>query len=138
MPAKKKGHGGVIFLVILLVAALGVVGYFGFREGGWFRRDNSSIIDATKMESMLDYAHRLEAAGNPEAAAAVYELIPQSGGADLLGKAAESIPLIGAMQDMDWLTALFGDSSGGSSSKDQAAQQKDALTDLFGKLKGGK
>jgi hypothetical protein len=134
MVQKKKGKGVIVVLVILLVAALGTLAYFGFREGG-FLRGTPSIVDATKMESLSDYAKRLELAGNPEAAAAVYALLPKGGGADLLSSAAGSFPLIQAMQDMDWFTALFGS---GSSSKEESAQTKDALTELFGKLNGGK
>ncbi len=71
---KKKGKGGIVFLIILLLAAIGIVCYFGFRDGGWFR-SKPSIVDAENVGSLYDYAKRLEDAGNYAAAQAVYDLI---------------------------------------------------------------
>ena len=86
VPAK-KGHGCLVaLLVVFLIAAVGVVCYFGFREGGWFRGTGGSDLQGrpttydgeNSLDAILDYAERLEKAGNPEAAAKVRALIPKA------------------------------------------------------------
>ena len=42
---KKKGRGGLIAAIALILAAAIVVGVFGFREGGWFRSGNTVSPD---------------------------------------------------------------------------------------------
>ena len=88
-PKKKKGKGGLIVLIILLVAALGAVGYFGFRDGGWFRKAGrpTTYDGQNEFEAILNYADRLEAAGNAEAAAKVRARIPQAAAGEARDKA---------------------------------------------------
>lgn len=82
---RKKGKGGLITVfAILFVVVIGVVGVFGFRDGGWFRKmDNPQGRPTTydgqnSIDAIIDYANRLEAAGNEEAAAIVRSRIPQA------------------------------------------------------------
>ena len=113
-PAAKKKGKGVLVVALLLVAAIGAVCFFGFRDGGFFRggekngtSDNAVTLDAASLNSMLDYAKRLEEQGNADAAAAVYELIAKNGGADLVNGAREDIPLVDAMDEIDEAVELF-------------------------------
>ena len=111
---KKKGKGGIIAVIaIILVATIGVVCFFGFRDGGWFRENNSKTYDAQRMQSLLDYAKQLEEAGSSEAAAAVYELIAKGGGAELIQKAHEDIPIIKSVDEMEQIQDIFGGQRGG-------------------------
>ena len=96
-------------LLVILVCIL------GFREGGWFR--GNGLADETQaltgggssgggkeptgngdgslsMPSLTEYAKQLEANGNKEAAAAVYELIAAYGDGALIQKANEEIQVV--------------------------------------------
>ena len=112
--AKKKGKGGVIALVaILCAAAIGAVCFFGFRDGGFFRSkdggekiDNTGteptiVYDVKTIESLVDYAKKLEEAGNVDAAAAVYELIAKGGGAGYIDEAHRDFPLVSAAAEVE-------------------------------------
>lgn len=120
---KKKGKGGLVaVIVIILVAAIGVVGFLGFREGGWFRNsknqgrpttyDGNSDIDA-----LLDYADRLEEAGNEEAAAIIRSRIPDA----VAGEANQKLEEMKEENEELQVIEII----------------KDAL-DIFGWVKGGK
>ncbi len=104
-PPKKKGKGGIVFLVILLLAAIGVVCYFGFRDGGWFR-SKPSIVDAENVGSLYDYAKRLEDAGNYAAAQAVYDLIAKGASGELINKAHEDIPALRSADDLNQFSEI--------------------------------
>lgn len=107
---KKKGKGGLVALVvILLVAALGAVGYFGFRDGGWFRPSGGS----DEMQTLRAYAERLEKAGNTEAAAAIYALIAKGVGGELIEKADEEIPVLGDIYEAKQFERISGGVKGG-------------------------
>ena len=111
---KKKGKGGLIaVIVILLVVVIGVVCFLGFRDGGWFRGNNSKPYDAQSMQSLLEYAQQLEESGNSEAAEAVYELIIKGGGAELIEKAHEEIPIVRFADDYKQIKDAFGEWKGG-------------------------
>ena len=88
---KKKGKGGIVFLIILLILAIGAVGYFGFRDGGWFRSKSrpTKYDGISGYEAIIDYANRLEAEGNLEAAAKVRTLIPKAGAGEANQKIEE-------------------------------------------------
>ncbi len=105
-PPKKKGKGGIVFLVILLIAALGIVAYFGFREGGWFR-SKPGTVDAENLGSLYEYAQRLEDAGNYAAAQAVYDLIAKGAGGEMIPKAHEENPVISAADDLNDLSEIM-------------------------------
>lgn len=108
----KKKHGCLIaFLIFVLIIALGVVGYLGFRPGGWFR-GKPSVVSAEHIASMRDYAKRLEEMGNVEAAQAVYDLIPQGGGAEMIQDVQEAVPVLGAQKDLDHLKSILGKKGG--------------------------
>ena len=62
----------------------------------------------TDFSSLYDYAKRLEEAGNSEAAAAVYELIAKGGGAELIQKAHEDIPIIETVDEIKQIEGIFG------------------------------
>ena len=114
----KKGKGGIV-VAILLVAAIGAVCFFGFREGGFFRSkdggekiDNTGkeptiVYDVKTIESLVDYAKKLEEAGNTDAAAAVYELIAKGGGADYIDEAHRDFPLVSAADEVEEYKGLF-------------------------------
>ena len=112
-PVKKRKGKGIIIaaivtsVVVMIGAVVAVVGVFGFREGGWFRKkDNSegsriitedkdgtdktdsgngetSGYAGTNTAAMLDYAKRLEEMGNMEAAAEIYARLDEAGRADM-------------------------------------------------------
>lgn len=107
---KKTGKGALIALAAVFgSAAILVVGVLGFRKGGWFR----SKIDSAKesvvqddgetglngrpttydgensFDALLDYANRLEKAGNEEAAALVRSKIPQGAAGEACQKLEE-------------------------------------------------
>lgn len=105
---KNKSRGKLAVLGILLVTVIGVGGFFGFRKGG-------KIYDAQSMQSLSDYAKQLEKAGNSEAAEAVYEIMAQGGGAELIEKAHEDIPVIKQVDELEHLRELFGNRKGGGS-----------------------
>lgn len=65
------------------------------------------------MQSLLDYAKQLEKVGNSEAAAAVYELIAQGGGAELIEKAHRDIPIIKAADEIEQIVEIFRNGKGG-------------------------
>ena len=92
-------------VLILLLAAIGAVCYFGFREGGWFR-GKPSIADAENVGSLYDYAKRLEEAGNYAAAQAVYDLIAKGASGELINKAHEDIPIISSVDDLNQITEI--------------------------------
>ena len=112
---KKKGKVGVIVAAILCLAAIGAVCFFGFRDGGFFRGTNGEkvendaaiVYDVKTIESLLDYAKKLEEAGNKDAAAAVYEMIANGGGADYIDEAHRDFPLISAADEVDEYKELF-------------------------------
>ena len=124
--SRKKNNGGLIAVIsILLVVLIGVICFFGFRDGGWFRRSSNENVkeklpsrpttyDAQSMQSLLDYAKQLEEAGNSEAAEAVYELIEQGGGAELIEKAHEEDSIIKAVDEIGQLQEIFGNVRGGN------------------------
>ncbi len=66
----------------------------------------------TEFGSLLDYAKKLEEAGNAEAAAAVYEIVIKNGGAGLIGDAREDDLLIQAADEADSYRDLLGDRGG--------------------------
>ena len=101
-------------LVILLAAVIGAVGFFGFREGGWFRKGGKNY-NAQNMQSLYDYAKQLEKAGNSEAAETVYEIMAQGGGAELIKKAHEDIPAIKQVDESEHIREIFGNRKGGGS-----------------------
>ena len=102
---KNKSRGKLAVLGILLVAVIGVGGFFGCGK----------IYDAQSMQSLSDYAKQLEKAGNSEAAEAVYEIMAQGGGAELIEKAHEDIPVIKQVDELEHLRELFGNRKGGGS-----------------------
>ena len=67
----------------------------------------------TNFSSLYDYAKRLEEAGNSEAAAAVYELIAQGGGAELIEKAHEESPAVKATDEIEQIEEVFDHMKGG-------------------------
>ena len=118
---KKKGMGGLVaVIVILLVAAIGVVCFFGFRDGGWFRGDSqdrpTSYDGQNSFEALLDYANRLEDAGNEEAAARVRALIPEAAAGEAHQKAYEQQKEndeLQMMEDMEDLLEAYNLTKGG-------------------------
>ena len=92
---KKSGKGVLIALIAVFGStAVLVVGVLGFRKGGWFRskddededNDDQANLEGrpttydgeNSIDALLDYADRLEKAGNEEAAAIVRSKIPQA------------------------------------------------------------
>lgn len=109
--SQKKGKGGRKFPVILLIAVISLVGFFGFRDGGWFRK--SSSYDAQHMQSLLTYAEQLEKNGNSEAATAVYELVAKGGGAEFVQKAHTDNSVIKKTDEVEQIEKIFDNTKGG-------------------------
>lgn len=116
---KKKRKGGGVFFVLMLIVA---IGFFGLRDGGFLRgfiekrsenRSDSETYDAQSLRSLRDYAEQLEKAGNSEAAAAVYALLPQGGGAELIEKAHDEFPVLSAADELGQFEAVFSHLKGG-------------------------
>lgn len=117
MASSKKGlsqKNKIIGIVILcVIVILIVVAILGFRDGGWFRK-NDKTYDAQSVQSLTDYAKQLEDAGNSEAAAAIYELIAKYGGGDLIRKANEEIPVVKTNNEIEQFKRFISDSKGGN------------------------
>ena len=64
-------------------------------------------------QSLPEYAEQLEKADNSEAAAAVYELIAQGGGAELIEKAHDEFPILSAADELGQFEAVFSHLKGG-------------------------
>lgn len=75
--------------------------------------NNGKTHDLQNMQSLLDYAKQLEKAGNSEAAAAVYELIAQGGGAELIEKAHEEFPAVKDADEIEQIEEVFDHLKGG-------------------------
>jgi len=108
---KKEKRGGKGLLILLLILLIALVGFFGFRDGGWFR--SGKAYDPRHMQSLLDYAQELEKTGNSEAAAAVYERIAEGGGAELIQKAHEDMPVLEKTDEIEQMEEVFGHLTGG-------------------------
>lgn len=116
---QKKRLSRTAWIAIACAAAavivMTVICILGFREGGWFRGQDTpggsvtdadgtrpsapetgggSGMDPQTLRSLTDYAKQLEANGNTEAAAAVYELIAACGDGSLIAKAHGEIPAV--------------------------------------------
>ncbi len=63
--------------------------------------------------SLRDYAKRLEAAGNEEAAAAISDLIAQGGSAEMINKINGDVPLFNAMNELGYLDEIAYNLDGG-------------------------
>lgn len=72
-------------------------------------RESTEAYMQGEHEALLDYAKRLEEAGNEEAAAAVYEIIIRNGGKDLANAAREKIDLIRTLDEIDEISEIFGE-----------------------------
>ena len=137
-PKKKSGKGALIALIAVFgSAAVLVVGILGFRKGGWFRSKDEpgkeSVVqddndDQTNLngrpttydgensiDALLDYADRLEKAGNEEAAALVRSKIPQAAAGEAnqkleeLGQENEELQMIENISDaMRMINAMRG------------------------------
>ncbi len=106
---KKKSKAWLVIILILLLAMLA---FFGFRDGGWFRKKNVSYTPVA-MDSLRAYAERLEEAGNTAAAEAVYGQIAQGGGAELIEESHENFPIIAASDEVDQLEEFANAAKGG-------------------------
>ncbi|WP_130838696.1 zinc-ribbon domain-containing protein [Lachnoclostridium sp. Marseille-P6806] len=117
-PVRKEKNGkkkiGVIALVIvLLVSGSCAALYFTFFRGEQFKGKAEQTYEAEQAGTILDYARKLEKAGNYEAAEAVYSLIPKGAGADLIEKEKEKIPPVRVQEDLEKLDKIFGRRAGG-------------------------
>ena len=111
LPVQKKKKKGKAWLVILILLLLGAAGYFGFRDGGWFRKSRVTYSE-TAMTSIRDYARKLEESGNTAAAEAVYEALAGAG-AELIDEAHNNIPIIAATDEASQFEAFANTVKGG-------------------------
>lgn len=99
-----------LILALLLIFTLCACGdgeeTGGDTKGG--KKTQSTKGGAENVSSLVEYARSLEKAGNYEAAAAIYQLIAEGGGADLIKKAHEDIPIIGIYDEMEDLEEIAG------------------------------
>ena len=109
---KKSKKGLLIALcAIALAAAIGLILFFGFREGGWFREDPG--YDAATIQSLREYAEKLEKAGNSEAAAAVYELIAKGISGERIPEAHAETPVLKDFEELEQFHAAMNPGKGG-------------------------
>ena len=109
--------GGLVAVIaIMLVAAIGA----GCCGCGWFRGDSqdrpTSYDGQNSFEALLDYANRLEDAGNEEAAARVRALIPEGAAGEARQKAYEKQEENSDLQrveDLKDLTEFYSLTKGG-------------------------
>ena len=101
-------------LILILCAAviLVIVGFLGFRDGGWFR-SRGDDLGLQNMQSLEDYAKQLEENGSSEAAAAVYELIARNGGGELIRRANEEIPVVKANNGLEQFSRFMSGEGAG-------------------------
>lgn len=136
---RKKGKGGrSLVFILLFMAILGITGCMGssaegtLQEPGDVQRTEESIkseaseireegsttyqgtpIDpVVNMGSLMDYAKKLEEAGNVEAAEAVYELLVHSG-REMMEKAYETNSMLGASEELSQWTKVLEGMKGG-------------------------
>ncbi|MBR3144703.1 MAG: hypothetical protein IKF53_02275 [Clostridia bacterium] len=76
--------------------------------------NNGKTNGSQNMKSLIKYAEQLEKAGNSEAAAAVYELIAQGGGAELIEKAHEEFPAVKSADEIEQAEEVFDHLKGGA------------------------
>lgn len=99
MTNKRHGKGGLIFIAVLMIAVICTVCvgcFFGGKES-----------DANNVQSLREYAEKLEKAGNSEAAAAVYELIPKAINGELLPEAHEETPILKEFEDVEQFHSIM-------------------------------
>ncbi|MBQ7171206.1 MAG: hypothetical protein IJR89_02895 [Clostridia bacterium] len=101
---RKTAKPIAFFLAAVMLLALCACGSKKKPEGD---PDQAGLI------SLYDYAKSLEAAGNSEAAAAVYELIAEGGGAELIEKAHDGIPAIRSVDEIRAIEEIFDHAKGG-------------------------
>lgn len=109
----KKTIGMIALLLVLLVSGSGAALYFAFFRAEAFKGKTEQVFDAEQAGTILDYARRLEKAGNYQAAEAVYSLLPKGVGADLIEKEKEKIPPMQAQEELEKLDKIFGSRTGG-------------------------
>ena len=93
-----------MLLMVLLLTALCACG-----KTGGSGKEGAATLDYS---GLYDYAKRLEAEGNDDAAAAVYEIIIRNGGADFLTKAHEDNKLIKLNDEIEEVEDIFGRKGG--------------------------
>ena len=82
-------------------------------KSGYGARESTEAYIQSEHEALLDYAERLEEAGNEEAAAAVYALLPQGGGAELIETMHDELPVLNAADELGQLDVIFDHLKGG-------------------------
>lgn len=127
---KGKGHGmtgrAILFAMVIGITcfcgscSFGAAGNSQGKEQTGQARDESTklasgwagVPQTVQMESLMDYAKKLEAAGNKEAAAAVYELMARNGG-EMIQKLYEENPVISSAEEWNqWNEILRGGKGG--------------------------
>lgn len=98
-----------IMLAVLMSLALCACG----GKAGDKAESPAAYDGKSEYEALLDYAKRLEEAGNEEAAVAVYALLPQGGGAELIEKAHDEFPVLSAADELGQFEAVFSHLKGG-------------------------
>ena len=98
---KKKKHGCLIAFLVILV--LGIFLFTAFVTPGFLLGIGKKYTSPGpgELESLEEYARRLEDAGNDGAAAAVYDLIAKGGNAQQINDAHENNPVIAAHDEVE-------------------------------------
>lgn len=109
---KKKGKGWIVALAIVLVLGIGIFCLIKFRNGG-SSTGSKGIVDSSGSISMLKYAKQLEAEGNYDAAAAVYELITNTQSGKDLEQFREENENIKTIEESEQAADFFSDLKGG-------------------------
>ena len=93
-----------LLLMVLLLTALCACG-----KTGGSGKEGAATLDYS---GLYDYAKRLEAEGNDDAAAAVYEIIIRNGGSDFLADMHEDNPLVKLDDEINEVEEIFGRKGG--------------------------
>ncbi len=112
-PVKKKKKHGCLIAFLIFVLLVGVFVFTAFYKPGFLLKKSSGAYSEASLESLHAYAQKLEEAGNPEAAAAIYAKMPQGAGGELIPKAREEIPALQALDEMNQLSDIFSSAKGG-------------------------
>lgn len=84
-PNKKKKHTGII-IVAAIVVIVTVIIIIAVSSNSGSTRPTKYDDDVYTIEALIDYAERMEKAGNYEAAAQIYSLLPKAGEGELRTK----------------------------------------------------
>ena len=112
---KNKKIGIIALVIVFLVLGSCTTLYFTLFRGENVKEKAEQTYEAEQTGTILDYARKLEKAGNHQAAEAVYSLIPKRIGSELIKKEKAKIPPMQAQEELENLDNIFDSREGGKS-----------------------